>query len=358
MSEGLATIAAPSPAPVAAPPVVEADAPFDRNAALDSMRAEFSDGEEEVTKAPENPGEEPVVEEPAKELSEEEKAEARKAKLKDKDGKIDQSKVDAAFAKLTAEGKRLRAKAEAFKAEKSQFETAKAEYDAAIEKASQRIIDEDKSREARRERAKTAPLGVLEELGWTVPKLITWIESDGQVDPAAVVDEKLSEFDKRLAEREAKLEERERAIKEGSFKNAAAQYEAKASKTIGELLPTYEFISKYDMTTEVVPKVLQNIAAIYREGGKLGDKTYPKGTALDPKTVLDHFEAHEARQLARFGIVPGQARATASVANPGAAQPKTLSNRDTSARSVVAKNDDDEPFNRDEAIRRAIAELG
>jgi hypothetical protein len=328
---------------VEAPPAIEIeidDSAFDRDAALATVRGEQTP-------------EEPVAPEPEKspeQQTDEEREANRRKKLSDEKGKLSQDKLDAAFAKLTAEGKRMRTQREAFKAERATFDQAKAQYDAAIETAATRVTSQEKEWADLTESAKTTPLKVLEKLGWSVPKLVAFIQNDGKHTPEEQINETRTEYDKRLAEQSAELERLKNSVKERDFKSAAGAYEAKATETMRALVPTYEFVSKYDLTTEIVPKVLQNIAHIYREGGQLGDKQYPKGTALDPKTVLDYFEAQEVKQLARFGIRPGQAGATSSVVKPGAVQPKTLSNADTASRGVKPPVAEDETFDREAAL--------
>lgn len=330
-------------APVVETPVVEIeidDSAFDREAALSEVRGEPKT-------------EEPAKAEPEKapeQQTDEEREASRRKKLSDDKGKLSQDKLDAAFAKLTSEGKRLRTKTEAFKAERATFDGAKAEYDKAIENAAQRVTAQEKEWSDLTESAKTTPLKVLEKLGWSVPKLVAFIQNDGKHTPEEQINETRTEYDKRLAAQATELETLKKSLKERDFKSAAGAYEAKATETMRALVPSYEIISKYDLVTEVVPKVLQNIAHIYREGGQLGDKQYPKGTALDPKTVLDYFEAQEVKQLARLGFRPGQAGAAGSAAKPGAAQPKALSNGDTSSRGMKPA-DDDTIFDREAALR-------
>jgi hypothetical protein len=360
--------AAVIPAPAASPAALESagasvliepsndtgdDGGFDADSARAAAAEMLRGGDEAPPEAPEKPVDEKTTEE----LSEEERLAARKQKLSDEKGKLSQDKLDNAFAKLTAEGKRLRAKVEAHKAERATFETAKAQYDAAIEKAAERVNGQEKEWNDFREQAKTSPLTVLEKLGWSVPKLIKFIENDGKHTPEDQLAETKTTYDKRFEELQRELESTKSSLKQREFKTAASQYEANATAKMAELMPKYEYISKYDLKTEVAPKVLQNIAHIYREGGQVGDKTYPKGTALDPQVILDYFEAQTAKEVSRFGVRPGQAGAANSAAKPGAAQPKTLSNADTSSRSVK-QNTDDEEFDRDDAWRKVQGLLG
>lgn len=359
-ASGIAAVT-PAPGGMGGSAITQAPAfeSFDRDAALAEVGAdgfgssvnadEVSRLEVDEAPAVETEEAEAATEEkPAEEQSEEERLEARKRKLSDKDGKLDQSKVDRAFAKLTAEGKRLRIKAEAFKAERATFESAKAQYDAAIETAAQRVTAKEAEFAKFEADAKTSPLGVLEKFGWSVEKLVKFIQNDGKHSPEDLIKDTKSEYEKRFETQQKELEELRNSLKQDKVKSAASQYEANAIKTMEGLMDKYEFINKYDLKTEIAPKVLQNIAHIYREGGEINGVKYPKGTALDPKTVLDYFEAQTAKEVSRFGIRPGQAGATSSVAKPGAAQPKALSNADTSSRGVKA-SDEDEPFDRDAA---------
>lgn len=369
MSDFGSSAAAVIPAPAASPAALESagasvliepsndtggdDGGFDADSARAAAAEMLRGGDE----APPEATEKPVDEKTTEELSEEERLAARKQKLSDEKGKLSQDKLDNAFAKLTAEGKRLRAKVEAHKAERATFESAKAQYDAAIEKAAERVNGQEKEWNDFKEQAKTSPLTVLEKLGWSVPKLIKFIENDGKHTPEDQLAETKTTYDKRFEELQKELESTKSSLKQRDFKTAASQYEANATAKMAELMPKYEYISKYDLKTEVAPKVLQNIAHIYREGGQVGDKTYPKGTALDPQVILDYFEAQTAKEVSRFGIRPGQAGTTNSVVKPGAAQPKTLSNADTSSRSVK-QNTDDEEFDRDDAWRKVQGLLG
>ena len=336
-----------------AAPEVDGGESFDRDAALASLGALGTEsGEEELAAAAEA---EP--EKTPEQQTDEERTEARKKRLSDEKGKLSQDKLDGAFAKLTAEGKRLRGKVEAFKAERATFDQAKSQYDAAIEQAATRVNAKEAEFAKTEADFKASPLGVLEKYGWDVPKLVKWIQNDGKLGPEEQIQDTRVEYDKRLQEHSKKVEELENKLKERDFKAAASQYEAKALETMRGLIDKYEFVSKYDLATEVAPKVLQNIAAIYREGGELNGVKYPKGTALDPKTVLDYFESKEAAALARFGIRPGQAGATSGVAKPGAVQPKALSNSDTASRGVKPPSDDSE-FDREQAWREVQNLLG
>jgi hypothetical protein len=349
---------------VAAPAVGAAEAPevesFDRQAALAEARSIMGADEEPATPEPDT--EEETAEKPeakpeeAKPDDEDDKTKKRREKLSDEEGKLKQDKLDAAFAKLTAEGRRLRSKVEAFKAEKATFDTAKAQYDSAVEQAAQRVMQQEQEFNTRKDRARKEPLAAFEELGWTVEKLVKFIQNDGKHTPEDLIEKTRSEYDQRIQEQEARLEELNNSIKKGRFEQAAKSYETRAVETMRELLPKYELVSKFDLQTEIAPKVLQNIAHIYREGGVIDGVQYPKGTALDPKTILDYFEKQESAALSRYGFRPGQAGATASVAKPGAAQPKPLSNADTSSRSVKTV-DDDAAFDREAALAEAMRML-
>jgi hypothetical protein len=319
---------------------------FDRGAALEQA-SKVMDGEEPEA-APEAA---PEPEKTPEELTDEERQANRRKKLSDDKGKLDQDKLDNAFAKLTAEGKRLRAKAEAHKAERAQFDEAKARYDAAINQAAERVNAKEAAQLKFDEEMKTSPLGALERAGWTVEKLVKWIQNDGKSTPEDMIESTRADYDKRFTEQQAKLAELEANIQKRQFEAVARSYQEKATRQMAELMPQYELVSKYDLQTEVAPKILQKLTHIYREGGELNDVKYPKGTALDPKVVLDHFEAQEAKQLARFGFRPGQAGAANSAAKPGASQPKALSNSDTSSRSVKPPSDDDGEFDREAAWR-------
>lgn len=328
---------------------------FDRGAALERVNAQMRDARAKEEPAAE--ADEPVAAEPAddtktEEQLEKERLDAKRKKLSDPEGKLSQDKLDNAFAKLTAEGRRLRSRAEEHKANVASFEAAKAQYDAAIETHAQRVQARDKEHDDFLARMKKDPLGALEKSGWTVEKLVAWIQNDGKHTPESLIEDTRSKYDTEIAELKKQQQELQEGIKKSRFESAAGEYQAKAIKTMEGLMPSYEFISKYDLKTEVAPKVLQNIAYIYREGGKVGDKTYPKGTALDPKVVLDYFEAQTAKEVSRFGVRPGQAGAASSAAKPGAGQPKTLSNADTGARGVRTEDDDDSVFDREAALRR------
>lgn len=330
---------------------------FDRQAALDAVGAQLRDakteaGETETETEPAATETKPGDEAKTDEQLEKERLDAKRKKLSDPEGKLSQDKLDNAFAKLTAEGRRLRTKAEEHKANVASFEAAKAQYDAAIEQHAQRVQARDKEHDDFLARMKKDPLGALEKSGWTVEKLVAWIQNDGKHTPESLIEETRSKYDTEIEALRKENEEIKNGLKKSRFESAAAQYEAKATATMEALMPSYEYISKYDLKTEVAPKVLQNIAYIYREGGNVGDKHYPKGTALDPKVILDYFEAQTAKEVSRFGVRPGQAGAANRAANPGAVQPKTLSNADTGARGVRTQDDDDSVFDREAALRQ------
>jgi hypothetical protein len=136
MSDFGSSAAAVIPAPAASPAALESagasvliepsndtgdDGGFDADAARAAAAEMLHSGDE----APAEAAEKPVDEKTTEELSEEERLAARKQKLSDEKGKLSQDKLDNAFAKLTAEGKRLRAKVEAHKAERATFERLK-----------------------------------------------------------------------------------------------------------------------------------------------------------------------------------------------------------------------------------------
>lgn len=338
----------------ATPAVVVSEAPgvetsggesevFDRDAA---MREAFNDNS---TPEPAVEAQTKTDEQLTEEQLEQQRSDTRRKKLSDDEGKLSQDKLDGAFAKLTAEGRRHKARLAEFNTQKTQFETAKAQYDAAVNAAAERVTAQEKEFADLKEQAKSSPLGVLEKLGWDVKRLVSFIQNDGKHTPETQIEDTRREYDQRIAAQQKKLEELENGIRERSFKSAAADYQTKATKQITELMPKYPLAGTYDLATEIVPKVLQNITHIYREGGELGGVKYPKGTALDPKAVLDHFEAQEAKALARHGFRPGQAGTAASAAQPGAVQPKTLSNKDTSSRAVKPPSEDEE-FDREAAL--------
>ncbi len=188
-------------------------------------------------------------------------------------------------------------------------------------------------------------------------RLVKFIQNDGKHAPEDLIKDTRSEYEKRFETQQKELEELRSSLKQDKVKLAASQYEANAIRTMEGLMDKYEFINKYDLKTEIAPKVLSNIAHIYREGGELNGVKYQKGTALDPKVILDYFEAQTAKEVSRFGIRPGQAGAASSAAKPGAAQPKALSNADTSSRGVKA-SDDDETFDREAAWREVHKMFG
>jgi hypothetical protein len=361
MSEAGAVLVAPMPgdaAPVVADIAIDDGGEFDRAAAFDEMRrvtgANDSNAEEPAEVEAEAEGEPETKTDP----TEEEREANRRKKLSDEKGKLSQDKLDAAFAKLTAEGKRLRGKVESFKTERATFEKAKAEYDKAIEVAASRVNKTEAEWAELAKSAETEPLRVMEKLGWNVDKLTKWILNDGKHTPEELINKTSQSYEAKLAQQAKELQDLKDSLKTRDVSSAASQYEQRAVATMESLIAAadskYELIKNYDMRTEIAPKVLQNIAHIYREGGTLGEVKYEKGTALDPKTVLDYFEAQEAKALARHGYRPGQAGATSSVAKPGAAKPKAgLSNADTATRAIRPPvDDDDTEFDRDEAMRR------
>ena len=357
MSEVAAPVVAPATndASVVNADIASGGEGFDRAAALAEYQKITGSDEEvsrlDVSDAPADEPE-PEVEKPAAELTEEERLANKRKKLSDDKGKLDQDKLDSAFAKLTAEGRRLRGKVEAFKGEKAAFEAQKAQFNEAIEAAAKRVTAAEQEWNALKKSAETEPLTVLEKLGWSVEKLTKFIMNDGKHTPEELIAKTSSQYEEKLKEQQAKLEQLEKSIRDREVTSKASAYEQKAIATMESLISNYELIKNYDLRGEIAPKVLQNIAHIYREGGKLGEQTYPKGTALDPKTVLDYFEAQEAKALARHGYRPGQAGAANGAAKPGAAKPKAgLSNADTSVRSQKPPVDDDE-FDREDALRQ------
>lgn len=358
MSEAGAVLVAPmagDAAPSVADIAVDDGGEFDRAAAFDEMRR-VTGADDLTTEEPAEVEAEP--EETRTDPTEEEREANRRKKLSDEKGKLSQDKLDSAFAKLTAEGKRLRGKVEAFKTEQATFAKAKAEYDAAIEIAATRVNKTEAEWADLTKSAETEPLRVMEKLGWNVDKLTKWILNDGKHTPEELINKTSQSYEAKLAHQAKELQDLKDSLKTRDVSSAASQYEQRAVATMESLIAApdskYELIKNYDMRTEIAPKVLQNIAHIYREGGKLGEVNYEKGTALDPKTVLDYFEAQEAKALARHGYRPGQAGVTNSVTKPGAAKPKAgLSNADTAVRAIrPAVDDDDTEFDRDEAMRR------
>jgi hypothetical protein len=367
MSEAGAVLVAPAPgdaAPSVANVAVVDGGEFDRASAFADYQKLLGVDEPDPEPAP--AAEEPEAEsdEPKTEPTEAEREANRRKKLSDDKGKLDQDKLDSAFARLTAEGRRLRGKVEAFKTERSSFEAQKAQFNEAIELAAQRVTKQEAEWNALRKSAETEPLTVLESLGWDVDKLTKFILNDGKHTPEELIAKTSSKYETEMNQLREELEATKSGLKERDFKSQASQYEQRAIGTMEQLIAApeskYELIKNYDLRTEIAPKVLQNIAHIYREGGQLGEVKYQKGTALDPKTVLDYFEAQEAKALARHGYRPGQAGATNSVAKPGAAKPKAgLSNADTAVRAIRPSSDDDDTeFDREEAMRKVQTMFG
>jgi len=361
MSEAGAVLVAPAvgdAAPAVADIAVDDGGEFDRAAAFDEMRRVTGANDSNAEEPPAEAEAKPEPEGPKLEPTEEEREANRRKKLSDENGKLSQDKLDAAFAKLTAEGKRLRGKVDAFKGERAAFEKMQADHREAIETAATRINKTEAEWADLIKSAETEPLRVMEKLGWNVDRLTKWILNDGKHTPEELINKTSQSYEAKLAQQAKELQELKDSLKTRDVTSAASQYEQRAITTMESLIADpnskYELIKNYDMRTEIAPKVLQNIAHIYREGGQLGEVKYEKGTALDPKTVLDYFEAQEAKALARHGYRPGQAGAANSAAKPGAAKPKAgLSNADTATRAIrPPADDDDTEFDRDEAMRR------
>ena len=368
MSEAAsAAVVAPATntAPVVNADIADGGGEFDRAAAFaeyQKVTDSEGDGTSRLDVKDFDPNEEPPTEETAAEpkpedLTEEERIANRRKKLSDEKGKLSQDKLDGAFAKLTAEGKRLRGKVEALKGERAAFEKLQADHREAIETAATRVNKTEAEWNEHAEKAKTEPLTVLEKLGWDWDKLVRYVQNNGKVAPEDAMKSAQQTYEQKLAAQAQELKDLKDSLSQRDMKSEASQYEQRAVATMESLITAagskYELVKNYDLKTEIAPKVLQNIAAIYREGGTLGSKTYPKGTALDPATVLDHFEAQEAKALARHGYRPGQAGAASSAAKLGAAKPKaSLSNADTSSRALRQPAEDATEFDREDALRQ------
>lgn len=333
------------------PIVTEADdgTPFDveaaRARALKLQHGDDGEDKPEEAKKPPEPKAEP---ESVGDGDEEESKKAR-AELMDKDGKLDNDKLERAFASLTKQEKRLRKREGELRDGRKGFELQQAQH-----KESLAALEQEREQfRTRRERAKKNPLSALEELGWTYEQVVKYVVDDGKVPPEKLVRDIEEATKTRLDELKREKDELQADVEKHRTIQAGTDYERRLRANVAELHSAYKYVSKWPVS-EVQDAVLQIQVQHYEENAR---NPQGKQKTIDSKEILDILENRQAEIVNRLGLESGQAGAATQ--KPEAGKSKPLTNDATAVRASVPKHDDeDTPFDRDAALKEAIRMTG
>src|SRR6185436_2406702 len=239
--------------------------------------------------------------------------EKRKADLS-KDGKLDEGKLSAAFAKVREQERRAKARAQQLEADRQAILAARKEVD-----------DARAQEEPIRALAKSNPIEYLKKQGWTKQQIADFIINDEKLTPEHLV----ADMDARVKAQLEDLDRRQREFAENVEKQRvqakAAEYESLVLTQISTQIDAYPLTKRMASRPgeDLHKATLNYLARVYRDEGK----------ALAPKDALEYFENRFREERDALSDPPGQA-GTVPTGKPGAGQPRALTNGDTSERGV------------------------
>jgi hypothetical protein len=292
---------------------------------------EVSEGEGEAKPAPGAADEAPEGK-PEPETSEDDGLdddgdEKRKKALSDKEGKLDEERLERAFIKLRSQERRAKERGAALESQKGLILKGREELD-------QRVKAFNEEYEPLLSLAKQNPKEFLLKVGWNRDEIAAFILNDDKIPTERLIaetDERLNRKAKELEERQAAFEASQQSEK---LKEKARSFESVVSAQISELSASGAFPLalkmaeldaaelKSDPHTVLASAVKNYLAKVYKEEGK----------ALAPKAAMEYFEKRLAARKAVYSDgAPAQGGA-GKAAQPGAGQPRLLSNADTSQR--------------------------
>lgn len=278
-----------------------------------------------------------------------------------KDGTLSAEKLSAAFAKLRAQERRSKARAQELEAQKQAILRAREEVDGRVKEATPLL-----------ELAKTNPTEYLLKSGWTRQQIADFIVSDGKIPTERLVAEaderirkQLEEVDGRQKEIDRRQREFEERVAREKTQGAAREYESLVYQQVQGSAAQFPLVMAQaaldaeetgdaDPARTVQKAVLNYVSRHYKQQVEQGVE-HPK--ALAPRDALAYFEKRLERQKQVLaGGVPGQAGAGKAASNPGAGQPRALTNGATSERGVTPLPNGDDEEARQLAVEKLLAD--
>jgi len=342
-----------------APPVVTLDGEGDvsMNDLIDNLVKEQNGepggetpGDEGAKPAPKAETEEEVDEDDG---IDDEHDEKRKKALS-KEGKLEEERLEKAFIKLRQQERRGKERAIANENDKKAIIAARQEYD-------QRVQQFNAEYQPLLKLARENPIEFLAKAGWDKAKVADWIVNDNKLPPERLIaeaDQRMREQTEALDRRQTEFEERQA---QAQLQGKAREYEATVFSQVSHMASSGEYpltlaMAKVDAgengdVNQTIAAAVKNYCAkVYKETGK----------ALAPVAAMRYFEQRLARQKeALGGGAPAQGGAGKTAGQPGAGQPRLLTNNDTSERNAtshtVATGDDDDD-SRWKAVDKLLAD--
>ena len=194
-----------------------------------------------------------------------------------------------------------------------------------------------KSREAAlaaKEAKLNDPVAFLNENGWSKDRIIEFIQSDGKVDPEILIKQLGEKHQRELAELRAEREREREGLESEKQQRQLASLKSELDAEVSALAKEPDF------------KLLQRFIAKKGEAGVqkrvadiIAEVWNKKKEVLDPRDVLVYLEQELAE--IQLGDAPGQPPAVKS-ANAAAVEPRPITNKATSERTVIPSDYDEE----------------
>jgi hypothetical protein len=313
----------------------------------DATSEQLEDGAEKPPAEEKKPETEEEVDE---EDGKDDEVDDRRKKALSKDGKLDEEKLSSAFARLRDQERRAKARAQSIDSDKQAILTARAEYD-------ERVNEFKSKYEPLLELATKNPVQYLLKAGWTKQDIADFIVNDEKLPPERLI----AEADQRMKTQVEDLDRRQREFEQNQAKektqSKAREYENLVDSQVRAMAPKFSLTLKMatvdageggDPLSVMHKAVLNYISSDYKRRVEAGEQNVK---ALAPRQALEYFESRLERQRAALADeVPGQAGAGKTAAQPGAGQPRPLTNDSSSERSAPLPQSGGEE--QDEAVRQ------
>lgn len=332
------------------------------NDVIDSLVKELPAGEESEETAKNPPAEEKKPETEA-EVDENEGADdetdERRKKALSTDGKLDEEKLGRAFARARDQERRQAARGKALESEKQTILAARSEYETRVKEFNERY-------EPLLELATKNPVQYLLKAGWNKQQIADFIVNDEKLPPERLI----AEADTRVRSQLEDLDRRQREFEEkqllGTTQAKAREYENLVDSQVRAMAPKFSLTMKMatadageggDPLSVMHKAVLNYISSDYKRRVEAGEQNVK---ALAPRQALEYFESRLERQRAALADgVPGQAGAGKTAGQPGAGQPRPLTNDSSSERSAPPPstgNDEQDEAARQKAFNKLLAD--
>lgn len=244
-----------------------------------------------------------------KEAEEAAKPEPAKVEPPKKEEPPPETEISKRFAKVHAQEKRLSERQKAFLAEQEAFKSARAEV------------------EEFRSLAKSDPVKLLEQAGWTKDQIIDWIRSDGKIEPEKLIKDLDSKYQQEI-QRMREEREAEKAALESERRQRDVQ---KVEQMLVDEVSHHLGSGRFPILASITQGDAEERGSLDQRVKEITLQVFQKTKkAVEPHEVLEYLEGRWAKTVSRL---PGQAPAVKS-ASPVAVEPKPITNEATASRTV------------------------